>query len=76
MPKRNVIGAVVRLIIYRTVMKFYKQKTEIQKDITLNFFKKLLSDSNINKLIYPILGVIAFYLFFYVDNDKKLVLIP
>ncbi len=52
-------------------MKFYKQKT-----ITLNFFKKLLSDSNINKLIYSILGVIAFYLFFYENNDKKLVLIP
>ncbi len=27
-------------------MKFYKQKTEIQKTITLNFKKKLLSDTN------------------------------
>ncbi len=27
-------------------MKFYKQKTEIQKTITLNFKKKLLADSN------------------------------
>ncbi len=27
-------------------MKFYKQKTEIQKAITLNFKKKLLLDTN------------------------------
>ncbi len=32
-------------------MKFYKQKTEIQKAITLNFFKKLLSDTNKKKVI-------------------------
>ncbi len=40
-------------------MKFYKQKTEIQKAITIFFFKKLLSDTNNFSFVLSVIAVFS-----------------